>query len=111
MATYTTDFPTTSAPRTRADRMADGVIAGYINALAASSTQPAPAQVTNSSARTDTALVAAPEQAGVETADAPMHIQATRGPSGVGSTRRHGSWNRGRRIAPNFRVPCGFQPC
>jgi hypothetical protein len=39
MATVTTDFPTTYPPRSRADRLTDGVIAGYIRALDAATTR------------------------------------------------------------------------
>ncbi len=112
MATFTTDFPTTAAPRTRADRFADGVIAGYIKTLAAESTQPAGAQVTNSSALAGAALVAVPEQTGVDAADAPIHIYASRGRSEAGSRKRSGSWNRVRLNGTAFfQVPCLCQPC
>ena len=52
MATVTTDFTTTYPPRSRADRLTDGVIAGYIRALDAATTRaravipPAPTALT-----------------------------------------------------------------
>jgi hypothetical protein len=92
MSTITTDFTTTSVRRSHATRFADGVVAGYIHALAGSVSQArsAPPRL----------VVAAVEAMQTETprgaADAPHG--ATETPHAAGRPRRSACWNRGGRV-------------
>ena len=88
MATVTTDFPTASAPRSRAERLTDGVIAGYIRALDA----------------TTRANLTASAQPAAVAEDSAMNVTASRGRSGSNPQRTTGLWNR------SLRGSCAMQP-
>jgi hypothetical protein len=83
MATVTTDFPTASAPRSRAERLADGVVAGYIRAL-----DGATARASRSTAVSDSAIIAG---------DSLMNMTASRGNARETPQRAASSWSRSAR--------------
>jgi hypothetical protein len=83
MATITTDFPTASGPRSRAERLADGVVAGYIRAL-----DVATAQASRPTTSTESAIVAA---------DPLINVTASRGHVRETPQRAASSWMRSAR--------------
>jgi hypothetical protein len=87
MATVTTDFPTRSVPRSRAERLADGVVAGYIRAL-----DGATARASDAVASAQPTLVAADALIG----DAPINIIASRGHNHQ-TPRTVSAWSRNSR--------------
>ena len=89
MATVTTDFPTASAPRSRAERLTDGVIAGYIRALDGATTR------ANLTASAEPAALAE---------DSAMNVTASRGRGANNPQRTTGLWNR------SLRGGCAMQP-
>jgi hypothetical protein len=107
MATFTSDFPTTRAPRSRAERFSDGVVAGYINALAqaAAPSKRPDVNVTRTLAdRSSSAAMA--ELATGEPADAEIQSNQALGRSASGSHKRSLCWNRGGRAGFSLRTPC-----
>jgi hypothetical protein len=83
MATVTTDFPTASGPRSRAERMTDGVVAGYIRALDAATAR--------------ASSVATPTEPTILAKDALMNVTASRGHTHETPQRAASSWCRGAR--------------
>jgi hypothetical protein len=83
MATVTTNFPTASGPRSRAERLADGVVAGYIRAL-----DGATARASRPTAASEPAIVAG---------DSLMDMTASRGNARETAQRAASSWSRGAR--------------
>ena len=83
MATVTTDFPTASGPRSRAERSADGGVAGYIRALDA-----ATARASRPTTSTESAIVAV---------DPVINVTASRGHVRETPQRAASSWIRGAR--------------
>jgi hypothetical protein len=82
MATVTTDFPTASVPRSRAERLTDGVIAGYIRAL---------------DGATARAGSLAPAERAILAADSAVDVAASHGHSGNTPQRAAGARSRGLR--------------
>ncbi len=87
MATVTTDFHITSVPRSRAERLADGVVAGYIRAL-----NGATARASNAVASAQPTFVGADAPIG----DAPINITASRGRTHQ-TPRTVSAWSRNAR--------------
>ena len=92
MSTVTTNFPTASVRRSHATRFGDGVIAGYIHALAASVSP-------------DTSAAQAgprPDELGglgaAELVDAANETLRARAPHSEGRPRKSPCWSRGGRI-------------
>jgi hypothetical protein len=104
MSTSTTDFPTASVRRSHAARFTDGVVAGYINALAGAaraSANPNPVAVGAAVEVTELATYATERAEMVDTA-----IEANRAqtPHDAGSPRKSACWNRGGRVAHAMRA-------
>jgi hypothetical protein len=93
MATVTTDFTTASGPRSRAERLTDGVVAGYIRALDA-----AAARASSVATPTEAAIgVATPTEAAILAEDTLMNVNASRGHTHETPQRAASSWCRGAR--------------
>jgi hypothetical protein len=89
MATVTTNFPTASGPRSRAERQADGVVAGYIRAL-----DGAAARANRPASSHEAAMLAEPA---ILAGDSLMNLTASRGNARETAQRAASSWSRSAR--------------
>jgi hypothetical protein len=98
MSTITTNFPTASVRRSHATRFADGVVAGYIHALAGSVSQAAGAQP-----RLVAAVIEAKQTEASHGATETSHGDPE-APRDAGRPRKSACWSRGGRVSHVMRA-------
>jgi hypothetical protein len=94
MNSITTDFPTFSSTRSRAERFADGVVARYIHGLAGAAQQPALTEAIGSS---DLVGPSSRSTASAQAVDAQPEVNPSSAQTDDGSPRRATCWKRGGR--------------
>jgi hypothetical protein len=101
MSTVTAAFPTASVRRSQAVRFTDGVVAGYIHAVAGGSRTSARVhpQAVGNSAAVEAADIASYATESAEMVDTAIEANRAQTPHDAGRPRKSACWNRGGRVA------------